>query len=106
MTSNITIGLDQSHNNMLTLEASSYSEFTHFLFASGYKIVRIENGFVDKEKLKDYNLIIISSFLSSQSYFFQDVVNDGFNDSCPIENIKGRTHNPTVNLNRRKKWQK
>ncbi|MHA1195721.1 MAG: hypothetical protein ACTSRH_06985 [Promethearchaeota archaeon] len=61
MTSNITIGLDQSHNNMLTLEASSYSEFTHFLFASGYKIVRIENGFLDKEKLNDYSLIIIST---------------------------------------------
>ncbi|MHA1489689.1 MAG: Gldg family protein [Promethearchaeota archaeon] len=57
----ITIGLDYSHNNILTLEATSYSEFTQFLFASGYKLGKIQAGFDSLEKLKQYNCIIVSS---------------------------------------------
>jgi hypothetical protein len=55
------IALDYSHNNMLTLEASSYSEFTQFLFASGYKLGKIEAGFGSEFTLNEYDLIIISS---------------------------------------------
>ena len=61
MSGDITVGLDYSHNNMLTLEASSYSDFTQFLFASGYKLGKIEAGFASAVKLKDYNAIIIST---------------------------------------------
>jgi Arc/MetJ-type ribon-helix-helix transcriptional regulator len=61
MSGDITIGLDYSHNNMLTLEASSYADFTQFLFASGYKLGKIEAGFASAVKLKDYNAIIIST---------------------------------------------
>jgi len=55
------IALDYSHSNMLTLEASSYTDFTQFLFASGYKLGKIEAGFASVMTLKDYDAIIISS---------------------------------------------
>ncbi len=55
------IALDNSHNNMLTLEASSYTDFTQFLFTSGYKLGKIEAGFASVMTLKDYDAIIISS---------------------------------------------
>jgi len=57
----IQIGLDNSHNNLLTLEASSYADFTQFLFTSGYKIGKIESGFHSLEKIKQYSAIIIST---------------------------------------------
>ena len=56
----ITIGLDYSHNNMLTLEASSYADFTQFLFTSAYKLGKIEAGFQSLEKVKNYTAIIMS----------------------------------------------
>jgi len=56
-----TIGLDYSHNNILTLEASSFGEFTQFLFTSGYKIGKIEAGFHSLNELKKYNTIILST---------------------------------------------
>jgi hypothetical protein len=46
---------------MLTLEASSYADFTQFLFASGYKLGKIEAGFFSASKLQDYDCIIIST---------------------------------------------
>lgn len=55
------IGLDNSHNNILTLESSSFGEFTQFLFTSGYKIGKIESGFNSLNELKKYNTIILST---------------------------------------------
>lgn len=60
MKNDITVGLDYSHNNMLTLEASSYSDFTQFLFTSAYKLGKIEAGFHSLEKIKNYDAIIMS----------------------------------------------
>ncbi|MFW9949122.1 MAG: hypothetical protein ACFFKA_03220, partial [Candidatus Thorarchaeota archaeon] len=60
MSREITIGFDYSHNNMLTLEASSYADFTQFLFSSAYKLGKIEAGFYSLDKIKDYNTIIMS----------------------------------------------
>ena len=60
MKNDITIALDYSHNNMLTLEASSYAEFTQFLFTSAYKLGKIEAGFYSLDKVKNYNAIIMS----------------------------------------------
>ncbi len=57
---NIAVGLDYSHNNMLTLEASSYADFTQFLFASAYKLGKIEAGFYALEKARIYDAVIIS----------------------------------------------
>jgi Arc/MetJ-type ribon-helix-helix transcriptional regulator len=45
---------------MLTLEASSYADFTQFLFASGYKLGKIEAGFYALEKARIYDAVIIS----------------------------------------------
>ena len=56
-----TIGLDYSHNNKLTLEASSFNEFTQFLFTSGYKLGKIQAGFNSLKKLEMYDAIILSS---------------------------------------------
>lgn len=55
------IGLDNSHGNILALEASSFAEFTQFLFTSGYKIGKIESGFNSVTELKKYRTIIIST---------------------------------------------
>ena len=60
MKNDIAVGLDYSHNNMLTLEASSYSDFTQFLFTSAYKLGKIEAGFSSLDKIKNYNAIIMS----------------------------------------------
>ncbi len=56
-----TIALDYSHNNILTLESSSFNEFTQFLFTSGYKIGKIESGFNSINELKKYNALILST---------------------------------------------
>ncbi|MFX1316690.1 MAG: hypothetical protein ACFE9T_12565, partial [Promethearchaeota archaeon] len=61
MESNITIGLDYSHNNILTLESSSYVDFTNFLFTSGYKIGKIEAGFDSLMNFEKYDTIILST---------------------------------------------
>jgi len=56
-----TIALDYSHNNKLMIESSSYNEFTHFLFNSGYKLGKIQAGFDSLKKLQGYDAIIIST---------------------------------------------
>ncbi len=61
MTEEVIIGLDYSHNNILTLESSSFSEFTQFLFTSGYKIGQIKSGFNSLSDLKKYKVIILST---------------------------------------------
>ncbi|UCC21250.1 MAG: hypothetical protein JSV62_08230 [Promethearchaeota archaeon] len=55
------LGLDYSHNNILTLESSSFGEFTQFLFTSGYKLGKIETGFNSLNELKKYKMIILST---------------------------------------------
>ena len=61
MENGIQIALDNSHNNLLTLEASSYADFTQFLFTSGYKIGKIELGFNSFDNIRQYAAIIIST---------------------------------------------
>lgn len=55
------IGLDYSHGNILTLESSSFDEFTQFLFTSGYKIGKFESGFNSISELRKYRTIILST---------------------------------------------
>ncbi|MHA2391983.1 MAG: hypothetical protein ACXAEX_08425 [Promethearchaeota archaeon] len=61
MSNNTIIGLDYSHGNILALEASSFAEFTQFLFNSGYKIGKIESGFNSLNELKKYKTIILGT---------------------------------------------
>ena len=55
------IGLDYSHNNILILEASSFTDFTQFLFTSGLKVGKIQNGFESVKDLKKYSVTVLSS---------------------------------------------
>ncbi|MDX1798735.1 MAG: hypothetical protein R3255_08805 [Candidatus Lokiarchaeia archaeon] len=61
MNGKATIALDYSHNNTLTIESSSFGDFTQFLFTSGYKLGKIETGFNSINELKKYNIIILST---------------------------------------------
>ncbi len=61
MNGKATIALDYSHNNILTLESSSFGDFTQFLFTSGYKLGKIESGFNSINELKKYHTIILST---------------------------------------------
>ena len=53
-----TIGFDQSHNNKLTIENTTFSDFIQYLFDSGFKLGKIEAG-ITFEKLNKYDLFII-----------------------------------------------
>ncbi|MFW9971038.1 MAG: hypothetical protein ACFFDF_12665 [Candidatus Odinarchaeota archaeon] len=61
MNGKTTIGLDYSHNNVLNIESSSFSEFTQFIFTSGYKLGKIESGFNSTNELNKYSIIILST---------------------------------------------
>ncbi|MFX0007093.1 MAG: hypothetical protein ACFFAV_10240 [Candidatus Hermodarchaeota archaeon] len=61
MNGKVTIALDYSHNNTLTIESSSFGDFTQFLFTSGYKLGKIETGFNSINELKKYNIVILST---------------------------------------------
>ncbi|MFW9999668.1 MAG: hypothetical protein ACFE9Q_00440 [Candidatus Hodarchaeota archaeon] len=52
------IGFDHSHNNKLTIENTTFTDFIQYLFDSGFKLGKIEAG-VTFEKLKKYDLFII-----------------------------------------------
>lgn len=55
------IGFDYSHSNILFLESSSFAEFTQFIFASGYKIGKIQAGFNSLKDLEKYKAIFLST---------------------------------------------
>lgn len=97
-----TIGLDYSHNNKLTLEASSYNEFTHFLFTSGYKLGKIQAGFDSLKKLEGYNAIILSSpnnqhIDSKEIKIIEKYVKNG--GSLLVLSSMGGDHTNKTNLN-------
>ncbi|MFW9902295.1 MAG: hypothetical protein ACFFDY_13595 [Candidatus Thorarchaeota archaeon] len=53
-----TIGFDYSHNNKLTIENTTFSDFVQYLFDSDFKLGKIEAG-ISFEKLTKYDLFII-----------------------------------------------
>ncbi len=53
-----TIGFDHSHNNKLTIENTTLTDFIQYLFDSGFKLGKIEAG-ITYEKLNKYDLFII-----------------------------------------------
>jgi hypothetical protein len=62
---------DYSHNNTLTIESPSYSDFTQFLFGSSYQLGKVQAGFSSLEKIQKYRLVVIggpreSSFTSTE----------------------------------------
>ena len=102
MKNDIFVGLDYSHNNMLTLEASSYADFTQFLFTSAYKLGKIEAGFHSLEKVKNYNAIIMSipkniNLASKEIDVLEEYVRTG--GSLLIVGSQGGEHANRTNIN-------
>lgn len=52
------IGFDNSHNNRLIIEDTTFSDFIQFLFNSDFKIGKIEAG-LTYDKLSMYDIFII-----------------------------------------------
>jgi len=50
---------DYSHNNVLTIESPSCTDFVQFLFGSSIRLGKIEAGFTSLDKLQRYRLIVI-----------------------------------------------
>ena len=99
----VTIALDYSHNNKLTLEASSYNDFTHFLFSSGYKLGKIQAGMDSLSKLEPYDSLILSTpnntNLSDQEIsVLEEYVKNG--GSLLILSSMGSDHTNKTNLNK------
>ena len=102
MKNDITVGLDYSHNNMLTLEASSYADFTQFLFSSAYKLGKIEAGFNSLDKVKNYNAIIMSipkniNLSPREIVVLEEYVRKG--GSLLIVGSRGGEHTNRTNIN-------
>ena len=102
MKNDITVGLDYSHNNMLTLEASSYADFTQFLFTSAYKLGKIEAGFYSLDKVKNYNAIIMSipkniNLDPREIEVLEEYVREG--GSLLIVGSRGGEHTNRTNIN-------
>jgi len=102
MKNGIQIGLDNSHNNLLTLEASSYADFTQFLFTSSYKIGKVEAGFYSLDKIKQYDAVIISTpknveLNSKEIDIFEQYVKEG--GSLLIIGSRGGDYSNRTNLN-------
>ena len=96
------IGLDYSHNNILTIESSSFGEFTQFLFTSGYKLGKIESGFNSLNELKKFNTIILSTpkntnLTSKEIKILENYVKNG--GSLLIISSTGGDHTNNTNLN-------
>jgi len=102
MKNHISVGLDYSHNGLLSLEASSYTDFTHFLFSSAYKLGKIEAGFHSLEKIKNYNVIIMSipkniNLLPKEIEVLEEYVRTG--GSLLIIGSRGGEHINRTNIN-------
>jgi len=98
----VIIGLDYSHSNILTLEASSFGEFTQFLFTSGYSIAKIETGFNSLNDLKKYKAIILSTprNMSLKPNEIENLVNYVKNGgNLLITSSSGGDHTNKSNLN-------
>jgi Arc/MetJ-type ribon-helix-helix transcriptional regulator len=96
------IGFDYSHSNILTLESSSFAEFTQFIFASGYKIARIQAGFKSVKDLEKYRTIIISTpknatLKSNEVEILEEYVRKG--GSLLIVSSSGGDYSNKTNLN-------
>lgn len=102
MKNDVTVGLDYSHNNMLTLEASSYADFTQFLFSSAYKLGKIEAGFYSLDKVKNYSAIIMSipkniNLDPREIEVLEEYVREG--GSLLIVGSRGGEHTNRTNIN-------
>jgi len=97
------IALDYSHNNKLTLESSSYSDFIQFLFNSGFRLGKIQAGFDSLQKMENYDLIFLSTpqsaeFSEEEIDNIEQYVKDG--GSLLIISSAGGDHRNRTNINK------
>lgn len=97
------IALDYSHNNKLTLESSSYSDFIQFLFNSGFRLGKIQAGFDSLQKMENYDLIFLSTprsaeFSEEEIHNLEQYVKDG--GSLLIVSSSGGDHRNRTNFNK------
>jgi Arc/MetJ-type ribon-helix-helix transcriptional regulator len=96
------IGIDNSHSNIFSLEASSFAEFTQFLFTSGYSVAKIESGLSSLNDLKKYKAILLStpknvSLQPNEIDNLKNYVKNGGN--LLITSSSGGDHTNKTNLN-------
>ncbi|MFX0139553.1 MAG: hypothetical protein ACFFDN_38280 [Candidatus Hodarchaeota archaeon] len=106
------IGFDQTHNNKLTIENTTFTDFIQTLFDSDFKLGKIEAGITYK-KLTKYDLFIIGvpNLTSLDSYEINDlikyvedggsilVINDGGGDYENKNNLSELTKNFGISFN-------
>ncbi|MFX1304913.1 MAG: hypothetical protein ACFE9X_16280 [Promethearchaeota archaeon] len=106
------ICFDQSHNNKLTIENTTFTDFIQYLFDSDFKLGKIEAGITYK-KLNKYDLFIIGvpSLTPLDSYEIIDlvkyvkdggsllVINDGGGDYENKNNLTELTKNFGISFN-------
>ncbi len=96
------IVFDYSHNNTLTLESPSYSDFTEFLFGSSFSLGKIQAGFTSVDKLKKYKMCVIggpreSIFQPNEIDVITNYVKNGGN--LLVINDEGGDYGTNTNLN-------
>jgi len=106
------ICFDQSHNNKLTIENTTFADFIQYLFDSDFKLGKIEAGITYK-KLNKYDLFIIGvpNLTPLDSYEINDlvkyvkdggsilVINDGGGDYENKNNLTELTKNFGISFN-------
>ena len=95
------IVFDYSHNNTLTLESPSYSDFTEFLFGSSFALGKIQAGFSSVDKLKKYKMCVIGGpretiFQPNEIEVIVDYVKNG--GSLLVINDEGGDYGANTNL--------
>ena len=96
------IVFDYSHNNTLTLESPSYSDFTEFLFGSSFALGKIQAGFTSVDKLKKYKMLVIGGpretiFQPNEIEVIVEYIKNG--GSLLIINDEGGDYGANSNLN-------
>ncbi len=96
------IVFDYSHNNTLTLESPSYSDFTEYLFGSSFALGKIQAGFTSVDKLKKYKCLVIGGpretiFQPNEIEVIVDYIKNG--GSLLVINDEGGDYGANTNLN-------
>ncbi|QEE15464.1 hypothetical protein DSAG12_01290 [Promethearchaeum syntrophicum] len=96
------IVFDYSHNNTLTLESPSYSDFTEYLFGSSFALGKIQAGFTSVDKLKKYKMCVIGGpretvFQPNEIEVIVDYIKNGGN--LLVINDEGGDYGANTNLN-------
>jgi len=92
---------DYSHNNALTIENPSNSDFIQYLFGSSIRLGKIQAGFSSLDKLEKYRMVVIgnpreSTIEIEEIKNIEQYVNNGGN--LLIINDEGGDYSSNINL--------